>query len=86
MYRSRAIAGRGRLRHWAGLIGVLRAVGGVLSIDAIRVQGCECKDFGEDRQMHMVLLHRGCLAAMAQACVGVMGVSATGVLWCVQML
>ena len=46
----------------------------------------KCKDLGEDWRMHMVLLHRGCLAAMAQACVGVVGVSATGVLWCVQML
>ena len=30
-------------------------------------------------------LHGGELAAMAQACVGVVGVSVTGVLWCVQM-
>ena len=82
----RAIAGRGGLQHWASLIGVLLAVDVVLSIDAICVGGCECKNLGEDMRMHVVLLHRGCFAAMAQACVGVVGVSAAGVLWCVRML
>ena len=32
-----------------------------------------------------MLLHGGELVAMAQACVGVVGVSVAGVLWCVQM-
>ena len=32
-----------------------------------------------------MLLHGGALVAMAQACVGVVGVSVAGVLWCVQM-
>ena len=70
VYRGRAIAEMGRLRHWVGLIGAQCAVIAGLQVDAIPVQGCECKDLGEDGRLYTVLLHRGCFAAMAQACVG----------------
>ena len=91
MYRV-VICRVGWLRHWASSLGMLRAVIRVFQIVAehveMRVQG-----LGQGlavvhghRVTDSVLLHRGCLIAMAQACVGVVPVSSAGVLRCVQLL
>ena len=61
VYRRRAIAEIGRLRHWAGMKWVRYAEDTVSGIDVIRVWECGCKGLGEHGRLYTVLLGRDVL-------------------------